>query len=54
MALFTETIEEGEKVNGEDQGPKERALGHTGSDSGGLRFKDSKQIELSKTEKVGF
>ena len=50
---FTENMAEGEKVGNEEEGPQDRALGHTCSDGGRDGFKGFELCELSAASEVG-
>lgn len=51
--IFTENIAEGEEIDDEEEGPQDRALGHTRSDGGGLRGEGFELNELSTASEVG-
>ena len=49
---FVEDIAEGKEVDDEEEGPQDRALGHTSSDGGGDGFKGFQLNELSAAREV--
>lgn len=49
-----QNLAKGKKVNGDEEEIQDRALGHTWSDSGGLRCVRFKLNELSAAREVGF